>query len=154
MNLNLELLDLLVDKVREIISDFKLRSTKDSEYGSINVYAQDLPGRKKKEDATYYPYIIVCFDEQTVSDDIDIKMYFLIGIRDDNEDKQGFRDVLQIANKIYFKLLESPLVGQFRMEKECKIMLQQEDTFPFFIGGIETNWKTFEQINMIRSEFD
>lgn len=151
--MNLELLDLLVEKVREILFDYKLRSTKDGEFVSINVYPQDLPGRKKKEEATY-PYVLVCFDEQTVSDDTDIKMYFLIGIRDDNEDKQGFRDVLQIANKIYYELFESPAVGQFRMERECKIMLQQEDTFPFFIGGIETNWRRFERINMIRSEFD
>ena len=152
--MNIELLDALADKVREILADFKIRSTKDGEHCEINIYVQYLPGRKKKEDETFYPYVIVCFDEQTVSDENEIKIYFLIGIRDDNEDKQGFRDVLQIANKIYYKLLEQPLVGNFRIERECKIILQQEETFPFFIGGIETNWINSEQINMIRSEFD
>jgi hypothetical protein len=101
--------------------------------------------KETKDDTKHYPYVLVCFDESEISDedsDNNVLLYFLIGIKDDNPNKQGYRDVLCIANKIYQHLFRKRTIQKkYRIQFPFKIKLQAEDTHPFYIGGIETKWE-------------
>lgn len=151
---NLELLDAVKKSCEAILSNFKLRNAK-NEDSHINIYTQNLPRKKEKNDTSQYPYVLVCFNDMSIADETEVKLYFLIGIIDNNQDNQGFRDVLEIANKLYIGLFNEPVVEhKFKMERECEIMLQQEDTFPYFIGGMTTTWKLPVTVTEIPTEFD
>lgn len=151
--INIELLDAVVEKTREILSNYKLRNA-ENEYRSINVYTQNLPQKTQKNDTAHFPYVLALFNEETIEEKDEIEIYFICGIIDSNPDKQGYRDVLGIINKLYRVMLEKPIVGEFRMKDKCKIMLQQENTFPYFIGGMETTWTKERVVNMQPTELE
>ena len=53
-----------------------------------------------------------------------------------------FRDVLQIANTIYQHFFRKGIVANmFRPDYPFKIALQNDDTYPYFVGGIESKWE-------------
>lgn len=141
----IDLLDGLVIEVKESLKDFRLRSAKDN-FIPINVYTQNLPLKEGKDDEKLYPYVRICFDDETIesmeSENLDLNVYFIIGVIDREKDKQGFRDVLQIANLIYQHIFRKGIIAKaFRPEYPFKIMLQSDDTYPYFIGGIESKWE-------------
>lgn len=140
----LDLLDGLVEEVRESLDGFRLRSAKEN-YIPINIYTQNLPLKEGKDDEKLYPYVCICFDEEEIAeieDPMSVTIYFVIGVIDRAKDKQGFRDVLQIANLIYQYIFRKGIIAKaFRPSYPFKIMLQQEDTYPYFIGGMESKWE-------------
>lgn len=141
----IDLLDGLAEEVKYALRDFRLRSARENCI-PINVYVQELPVKEGKEDEQQYPYVCVCFDEEGIenveSDRMQITVYFIIGIIDRAKDRQGFRDVLQIANLIYQHIFRKGIIAKaFRPAYPFKIRLQPDSTFPYFVGGIETHWE-------------
>lgn len=141
----LDLIDGLVKEVKEALEGFRLRSAKENQV-TVNVYAQNLPLKEGKEDEKQYPYVCVCFDEEEIehveSKRMLLNIYFVIGIYDRTKDKQGFRDVLQIAHLIYQHIFRKGIVAAaFRPDYPFRILLQSEDTYPYFVGGIESRWE-------------
>ena len=140
----MDLLDGLAEEVGEALKDFRLRSAKENLI-PINIYTQNLPVKKTKDDERQYPYVCVCFDNEGIEESdspMELNVFFVIGIIDRNEDKQGYRDVLQIANLIYQHIFRKGIIAKaFSPSYPFRIMLQQEDTFPYFIGGIESKWE-------------
>ena len=140
----LDLLDGLAKEVTEALEGFRLRSAKEN-YIPINIYTQNLPVKEGRDDEKLYPYVCICFDEEEIEEleaPMSVSVYFIIGIIDRTKDKQGFRDVLQIANLIYQHIFRKGIVaGAFKPSYPFKIMLQQEDLYPYFIGGIESRWE-------------
>lgn len=141
----IDLLDGLKDEVAEALKDFRLRSAKENLI-PINTYTQNLPVKEGKDDENLYPYVCVCLDDEEIesagSDRMELNVYFIIGIIDRAKDKQGFRDVLQIANLIYQHLFRKGIIANaFRVEYPFRIVLQKEDTYPYFVGGIECKFE-------------
>jgi len=140
----IDLLDALAEESKEALKGFRLRSAKENLI-PINIYIQNLPVKKEKEDESLYPYVRVCFDEEEIEnrdDPLSVYVYFIIGIIDKATDKQGFRDVLQIANTIYQHFFRKGIIaGAFRPDYPFKIALQNDDTYPYFVGGIESRWE-------------
>ena len=141
----IDLLDGLAKEVKKALKDFRLRSAKENRI-PINVYTQNLPLKEGKGDEKQYPYVCVCFDQEEIecveSKRMSLSVYFIIGVSDHEKDKQGFREVLQIANLIYQYLFRKGVIAKaFRLEYPFKILLQSEDTYPYFIGGMESRWE-------------
>ena len=138
------LLDALAKESKEALKGFRLRSAKENII-PINIYTQNLPVKREKEDESLYPYVCVCFDEEEIKsrdDPLEVYVYFIIGIIDREKDKQGFRDVLQIANTIYQHFFRKGIIANmFRPDYPFKIALQKDDTYPYFVGGIESKWE-------------
>ena len=136
----LDLLDGLVCETKEVLKNYRLRSAKENLI-PINVYAQNLPLKEGKDDEKQYPYVCVCFDMESIEafdTPLLIEVYFLIGVIDKNADKQGYRDVLQIANLIYQHMFRKKFVaGAFSVLRPYKIQLEHEAPFPYFVGGME-----------------
>ena len=140
----LDLIDGLKEEVEIALKGYKLRSAKDN-LNPINVYTQNLPVKEGKDDEKMYPYVCICFDDEDIENrdaNMNVKVYFIIGIIDRNKDKQGYRDVLHIANHIYQHIFRKGVIAKaFRASYPFRIMIQQDDTYPYFIGGIETQWE-------------
>lgn len=150
-----ELQDAVADEIKIALTGYKLLNAKE-ELANINVYTQNLPAKKSKDDTSHFPYVLVCFDESNILDEDsknEIHIYLIIGIKDHNTNKQGYRDVLCIANKIYQHIFRQRTIKcKYRIQFPFKIKLQEEDTHPFYIGGVETRWELFvmeEEDNLI-----
>lgn len=140
----IDLLDALAKESADALRGFRLRSAKEKLI-PINIYTQNLPVKKEKADEAQYPYVLVCFDEEEIASlgsPLAVSVYFMIGVFDPEEDRQGFRDALQIANLIYQHLFRKGIIaGVFRPDYPFRIMLQGKDTGPYFCCGIESRWE-------------
>lgn len=140
----IDLIDSLAEEVKTALNGFRLRSAKENLI-PINVHTQNMPVKDGKGDEKQYPYVCVCFDEEEITSTdspMSVSVYFLIGIIDHGRDKQGFRDVLQIANLIYQHIFRKGTIAKsFSPDYPFKIVLQEDDTYPYFIGGIESRWE-------------
>lgn len=135
---------------------------------TLNIYSQRLPLRKSKiqgytqeelENGLVYdervddcfPYIIVCLNEGTIENESsghEISIVLYIGVCDNADDVNGYKDVLSIIAKIYERFGKNPLLDNkyvFRYPITWALQDEKEnaDTYPYFFGGIEMRFETY-----------
>ncbi len=74
-------------------------------------------------------------NEETVS------VFYLCGIYDENESKQGYADLLNMIEKYKNHLSHKRLIGDYELIHPIEWEMQDEDTHPLYYAGIWTNWK-------------
>lgn len=141
------LLDAIATEMREALEGFCLRSAKDNQR-PVNVYTQNLPLKEGKGDENIYPYVCVCYDDSEIENPYDgketINLYFVMGIIDRGKDNQGYRDILQMSERIKQHFFRKGVIrNAFRLTYPVRTAIQQEDTYPYFIGGIEAKCELF-----------
>ena len=146
----------LVEEVKEELKNYTSVNN-DGEYMKFNVYPQNLPAKKGKNDDEHFPYVLVCLDEEQINvedDDLICSIYFLVGINDKNPNKQGHFDIANVLNRLSKRFLEKRLVnGRYRIAFPLTKKFQEEDTYPKFIGGMSTLW-TVEAPEIEVTEYD
>lgn len=146
----------LVEEVKEELKNYTSVNN-DGEYMKFNVYPQNLPAKKGKNDDEHFPYVLVCLDEEQINgedDDLICSIYFLVGINDKNPNKQGHFDIANVLNRLSKRYLEKRLVnGRYRIAFPLTKKFQEEDTYPKFIGGMSTLW-TLEKPEIEETEYD
>lgn len=146
----------LVEEVKEELKNYTSVNN-DGEYIKFNVYPQNLPAKKGKNDDEHFPYVLVCMDEEQINgedDDLICSIYFLVGINDKNPNKQGHFDIANVLNRLSKRFLEKRLVdGRYRIAFPLTKKFQEEDTYPKFIGGMSTLW-TLEKPEIEETEYD
>ena len=146
----------LVEEVKEELKNYTSVNN-DGEYMKFNVYPQNLPAKKGKNDDEHFPYVLVCLDEEQINgedDDLICSIYFLVGINDKNPNKQGHFDIANVLNRLSKRFLEKRLVdGRYRIAFPLTKKFQEEDTYPKFIGGMSTLW-TLEKPEIEETEDD
>ena len=146
----------LVEEVKEELKNYTSVNN-DGEYMKFNVYPQNLPAKKGKNDDEHFPYVLVCLDEEQINgedDDLICSIYFLVGINDKNPNKQGHFDIANVLNRLSKRFLEKRLVnGRYRIAFPLTKKFQEEDTYPKFIGGRYTLW-TLEKPEIEETEYD
>ena len=141
------LLDAIAGETKIALEGFCLRSGKGNPI-PINIYTQNLPLKGEKDDEKLYPYVCVGFDHSNIENSYDGKeisdIFFVVGVIDREKDNQGWRDVIQMTEKIkqYF-FCKGLIQNAFRFSYPIRRMLQQEDSYPYFIGGIEAKCELF-----------
>lgn len=68
-------------------------------------------------------------------------MLFIIGIHDDNENRQGNVEVINIIEKYKNHLIHNKFIEEFEFLHPFEWTIQDSETHPFYYGGIETRWK-------------
>ncbi|OPJ63688.1 hypothetical protein [Clostridium chromiireducens] len=138
--------DALVADLKEQLKEFRLKNSK-NESGKLNMYSQNLPSIQGQKDSEYFPYLVIrVMDGENKNDEGEekdsCKLYFIIGIYDDSDDNQGYKDLMNIIEKIKYRLKTKKYFNnnQFELELPLKWAIHEEDTFPHYFGGIETNW--------------
>ena len=146
----------LVEEVKEELKNYTSVNN-DGEYMKFNVYPQNLPAKKGKNDDEHFPYVLVCLDEEQINgedDDLICSIYFLVCINDKNPNKQGHFDIANVLNRLSKHFLEKRLVnGRYRIAFPLTKKFQEEDTYPKFIGGMSTLW-TLEKPEIEETEYD
>ena len=133
----------LVDEVKDELKD-STSVNNAGEYLHFNVYPQNLPAKKGKNDNEHFPYILVCLDEEQINGEESENMcsvYFLVGINDKNPNNQGHFDVANVLNRLEDRFLSKRLVdSRYRITFPLTKKFQEEDTWPKFLGGMSTIW--------------
>lgn len=146
------LLKTLVEEMKELLKEKYFINSK-GELVALNIFTQHLPYRKKENNTPPFPYLIVSLEEGEIPDFDNhyIQIYFIIGIQDKDENTQGDLDVMNVITQIYQHLFGRRIIADmYEIIHPFKWAIQDENTFPKFIGGIETNWK----IRTIQEEED
>lgn len=135
--------DALVDELKVLFKGFKLYNSK-NQLSEISVFPQNLPFRRKEDEITPFPHILVCLEEGEITDfdTYNVKIHIIIGIHDSRPDAQGERDIINMITRIYEHLFNKKIIAKkYEIMHPFVWVLQDEDTHPKYKGGIETNWK-------------
>ena len=109
----------LVEVVKEELKGYV--TLNNGEMVEFNVYPQNLPAKQGKNDKDHFPYVLVCLDEETIAgeDSNNIcSIYFLVGIQDQNPNRQGHFDVANVLNKLQISDTESSSRSQRSSRKK------------------------------------
>lgn len=93
-----------------------------------------------------YPYIIVRVQQGTITQiagEQTVKAYLLFGAFDDSYENQGHKDVLHMIQKIYERFSKNAiLANKYECTMPIEWALQDEESYPYFFGGMELNFYT------------
>ena len=131
----------LKTEMENLFQDFILKGV-DGEPSRLNVYRQNLPIKSGRDDKDHYPHlriIILDGEDGGFLEPNQCRILLVAGVWDDNEDRQGFDDLLNVTQKVYKHLITTAF-DQFELEYPIKWKIHEEDTFPFYFAGIETVW--------------
>lgn len=110
---------------------------------ALTIFEQNLP-QKTEESKSPFPFVIVKIlegDRKSETDSATGSIGFIIGTYDENENNQGYRDVALIMNKIVKSVSEFPLeAAMYELKYPLKWRIHEEETDPYYWGGIESEW--------------
>lgn len=102
--------------------------------------AGDGLGENDPEDALI-PYFIVKTTEISYQEgEGAAKLYLLFCICDHSQEMQGYQTLWNLLNRITGRFRTNTVLDAFYCEKRMKAVIQDEDTYPYFFGGIEMEW--------------
>lgn len=132
----------LVNRLKALFSNITFNDP-NMERVQMHVFRQHLPV-KSQNDLSYYPYVIVQIydgEQEKENDPETAKIIFIVGSFDDNQDNQGYNEVVDAINKIFIDLKKDPQQDlKFELKYPIKWTLHDEDVSPYFFGAIETTW--------------
>ena len=137
-----DLQDALVKETKEILKDVWTKNSL-GEDAQVQVFPQRLPIMTEDEDdeTKLLPYAIVRLGDAKTAGDEDpwhVTVYWLLGVYDDGRKGQGHLHFLTMIERITDRFIEKPLlVNRYRAEQGMETALQDEDTYPFYFGGVE-----------------
>ena len=138
--------DALIKELEEMFKSEKFQSST-LDYKNIKVFPQSLPQERNREDDEDepFPYIIVRLVDGETPDynsAHEVKVFLIIGMYYLDRDKQGHRAVLNIINRVRERFQKNRVLSnQFVYTPPCNWTLQDEDTHPYYFGGIELNFE-------------
>lgn len=133
----------LVAELEIILKDIRTKTISGELKDGVSAYEQQLPEitADDEDPAMFFPYAIVKLDQGNTEDDDDwwhVRASILFGVYDDDRKTNGHRHILEMINRTDMRFDEEPLLSKrFRAEPRRQWALQDEDTFPFYFGGIE-----------------
>ena|SRR5690554_634833 len=141
MSTPLELQKELKKEMESLFKGFKLKNI-DGELSELKVYRQNLPAKTSQDDKDHFPHVRVILadgEDPGPTGANTCRVMFIAGTWDNNEDMQGFDDVMNIVQKIYEHLIRTTFT-RFTLEYPINWKSHDEDTFPYFFAGMETTW--------------
>lgn len=137
----------LMDEVGKLIRDIRTKNTKGEVISGAAGYEQRLPiiAEDDEDESLLFPYYIVRVTQwSTVDDDspwvVTAEIYF--GIHDDSRKALGHRSVVNMIQRVTDRFAAEPLFnGKFRALQDIHCVLQDEDTYPFYFGGVEIKFQ-------------
>lgn len=150
-----DLEDELVPWLEALLEQVRLKDPT-GEFKSPKIYKHDLPVPMTDDDSelSYYPYVIIRVTGGKISDwnaDLTkaLTVQFLIGVYDNDPERKGHDDVLNIIQRIENKLGTTRRVNNFALGSDFQFALGDTDTHPYYFGGIQT---TFEAARTIKED--
>ena len=139
------LIEDLIKEIENILKDIQTKNPSGETVVGVKGYEQALPViMDDEEDETqFFPYFICRMAEGETDDDsnpwVDT-VSILIGVYDDDKQKNGHRHIMTMIQRITDRFAKEPLLNKkFRAQEKMSFALQEPDpdTYPFFFGGVE-----------------
>ena len=139
----LKLQDAIVSDLQRLFEKRRYK-TPDGETAAVSVFAQNLPKRESEDEDDPFPYIIVRLDSGDIENQASackVSVFLLVGVFDDDKQNQGHKTVLEMVEAIQRHYEETPLLNsQFVFTDPFHWALQDEESYPYFFGGIEISF--------------
>lgn len=136
----------LVETIGDILSDVTTVDASGDKTSGFKGYAQRLPVQVDADDDPdkYFPYFIVRLLEAKTTDDNDFwtwRVAVYLGVHDDGLDNEGHFSLLNAMTRITSRFGQEATFGcsghiGFRVLDEMEMELQDEDTYPYFLGAV------------------
>lgn len=139
--------DDLIEEISDLLKDITTENTIGETVDGVTGYAQRLPEiAESEEDASQlFPYFIVRISDGTTEDDEEpwmVTINVLLGVCDWDKSGAGFRHILNMIQRITDRFISEPLLkNRYRASQEMNWALQEEDSYPFYFGGIEMKFE-------------
>lgn len=140
---DLQLLNDIVDSLKEFIKSDAITMKLGDEYKDLKVYPQDLPEKYDEDDEELRNYVVVMIgDEDVVDDEWRVEVHFSINIEDMDSDHSGWMNVMCLMNEIYMHFIKEGIVGRHtRMEIEAHKRFNENVLYPYFESDLITYWR-------------
>ena len=132
----------LVEEVEKILKDIQTQNTYGEMVTGVKGYEQSLPivTDDEEDESQFFPYFIVKMSEgKTEGDDYTwtVTADILLGCHDNSKKANGHRHIMNMIQRICDCFAAEPLMNnKFRAEQDMEWALQDEDTYPFYFGGV------------------
>lgn len=143
-------LNQLKDDIEKKLEGFEFKD-KSGKKTKIKGYVQALPmlntkasiGNVAESDETSFPFFVVRLSDSKIGDGRNkLNIYVLFAIYDDDKDQKGYETLIDCIDEIVFRYQQFNILGAYTCEDEMEIMLQEDDSFPQFYGGVTMDWWT------------
>lgn len=154
--------DAMVEELAKIFDGHEIPSP-DGKLKKLNIFEQDVPVLTSdpaectdeelesglNHDSTnekLFPYIVVILgdgDVPDVGEKEKVNLSLVAGVYDESKGKSGFKYILHIFQVIRERFEKNPcLADRYILTYPIKWKLQDEDTYPYFFGGLYLTFET------------
>ena len=144
----LDLQDELAKEVKNILKDIMTLNAAGERVSGVQVYKQNLPiiMSGEEDESKFLPYAIVRLAEGKTEDDDSpwsVTVDMLFGAYDPGEANQGHQHIMVMCQRVTDRFAAEPLLaGKFRAEQDMEWVMQEEDTYPYYFGGVRMKFNT------------
>lgn len=148
----IELQKALAKEIKEITNGMLFKNITGKEV-NLHVFPQVLPKRevsrgeeRQKGIKEPFPYCIVrVLEGEIESLDVPqtVKILLLFGVFEEEKQGQGHEEILNLIQRVQERFYKNPILANtFVMKNHMEWSLQEEDTYPYYYGGVLTTWDT------------
>jgi len=138
------LLDDLKLELEDILKDFRVKREDDGCLVPVNLFLQNLPKETMGSDGKIAPFVLIRAEEMgqtSPTDHTEISITLTGCIWDDDETMQGFRDLLNLFERIGIELRKRRYTKSRQyVLASFRVVFDDEDTYPFFYGAAQLEW--------------
>lgn len=134
--------DALMEEVGHILKDVGTKNVSGENVDGVNLFAQNLPivQSDDEDESKFAPYAVIkIYDGRTDNDESPwtVTADIHLCVHDAEEDNQGHRHVAVMIQRLVNRFAAEPLLDRkYRAQPDMEFALQDEDTFPFYFGGV------------------
>jgi hypothetical protein len=137
----------LAAEISNLLSNLEFKKADGTKQIGATGYLQQL-SKLESDDADpdqYFPYFIVRHIQSVTKSDMDpwtVTMHVLLGVYDDGAENAGHFQLENACQRITDRFIYEPLLSHsWRCEQEIEIDMQEDDTYPYFFGGVELKFQ-------------
>jgi hypothetical protein len=134
----LMLQDMLVEEMKLILDGYLYKNPLGDRV-PMQVFAQHIPIRETDDDEYPVPFIVVRLDGGAdpggESNNV-VDIMIIVEVWDDNLDSQGYKDTMNVIQKIYQRFHENPNLNNRAVHSGAfEWALQENEGYPYFVGA-------------------
>lgn len=144
------LLEDLIVEIEDILKNIVTQNAAGEPVTGIKGYEYQLPlvMSDEEDESQFFPYFIVRPTEGKTGDDDDpwiVTVDIILGICERDRDVIGEKRLLVMIQRITDRFAAEPLLNKkYRVEPKMEWAIQDEDTRPFYFGGVELKFNVMK----------
>ena len=153
-----QLLKDLAEEIEAVLADMIFKDPK-GKMEHMRAFPQALPKREQnvkigdllpddeEDDEDPYPYCVVRAESGNIGIGAQkVKVLLIFGILNDDIKNQGQTELLNVIHRVTERFIKNPVLkDMYRLDLDAGMywILDDEDRFPYFAGGVGMTWDTF-----------